>query len=100
MKMKQPLWGRLAACGPVAHRSTAPRAAFSEEWIGNGAVLGWLIDPDRKAVEIYRSGCLPEIRTEFEEIEGEGPVNGFILDLRPVWTPITSKPALPEQRPE
>lgn len=30
-------------------------------WIANGADLAWLIDPSRKAVEIYRSGRLPRL---------------------------------------
>jgi Uma2 family endonuclease len=58
------------------------------EWIRNGAQRGWLIDPDRRAVEIYRRGCAPEIRTALSQIEGEGPVDGFVLDLQPVWDPI------------
>jgi Uma2 family endonuclease len=28
-----------------------------EEWIANGAQLGWLIDPERRAVEVYRTGA-------------------------------------------
>ena len=57
------------------------------EWIDNGAELGWLIDPERKAVEIFRPGCEPEVRVDIETIAGEGPVEGFILDLRKVWKP-------------
>lgn len=55
------------------------------EWIENGAQLAWLIDPDRRAVEIYRPGHEPEIRTGIDRIAGESPVDSFELDLRPVW---------------
>ena len=62
--------------------------AKMREWIGGGAQLGWLIDPERHAVEIYRPGLAPEIRTGIDHISGETPVEGFELDLRPVWDPI------------
>ena len=55
------------------------------EWIANGAELGWMIDPFRKTVSIYRSGHEPEVREGITEIAGEGPVAGFVLDLREIW---------------
>lgn len=65
-----------------------PRKAHAKmlAWIENGAELGWLIDPLKRSVTIYRTGFEPEIRTEISSIAGEGPVEGFILDLQPVWT--------------
>jgi Uma2 family endonuclease len=59
-----------------------------EEWIANGAQLGWLIDPERRAVEIYRPNREPEILTDVESVKGESPIAGFVLDLRPVWDPL------------
>jgi Uma2 family endonuclease len=58
------------------------------EWIANGSQLGWLINPDDRSIEIYRPDREPELRTGVESIEGEGPVEGFTLDLRPVWDPL------------
>ena len=58
------------------------------EWIENGAQLAWLIDPERRAVEIYRPGAEPETREDATSVEGEGPVAGFTLDLGPVWEPL------------
>jgi len=55
------------------------------EWIANGAQLAWLIDPSRRAVEIFRPDRESEIREDVTQIEGEGPVAGFVLDLSPVW---------------
>ena len=57
------------------------------EWIENGALLAWLIDPERRVVEIYRPGLEPETLADVETIAGEGPVAGFVLDLRRVWDP-------------
>ena len=58
------------------------------EWIDNGAQLGWLIDPDKRTAEIYRAGREPELLTEATTIHGEGPVEGFALDLSKVWDPL------------
>jgi Uma2 family endonuclease len=62
--------------------------AKMQEWIDNGAQLAWLIDPEREAVEIYRPGREPETRIGIRSIAGEGPVEGFTLDLRRVWNPL------------
>jgi Uma2 family endonuclease len=57
-----------------------------QEWIANGAQLGWLLDPVNRTVWIYRAGhAEPEERIGLSQIEGEGPVAGFVLDLTPVW---------------
>lgn len=62
------------------------------EWIENGVRLAWMIDPRAQSVTIYRSGLCamgqkdePEVRSGIEQLAGEGPVDGFILDLRPIW---------------
>ena len=56
-----------------------------QEWIDNGAQLGWLIDADRRTVHIYRPGQPPEERPHIEQLAGEGPVEGFSLDLSDIW---------------
>lgn len=58
------------------------------EWIENGARLGWLIDPERRAVEIYRYDGEPEIRENAESVTGEGDLASFTLNLLPVWYPL------------
>jgi Uma2 family endonuclease len=62
--------------------------AKMQEWISNGAQLAWLIDPEREAVEIYRPGKAPETKIGIETLVGEGPMEGFVLDLRRVWNPL------------
>ncbi len=58
------------------------------EWIANGAQLAWLIDSENRAVEIYRPNREAEVLTAPETLKGEGPVEGFILELLPVWDPL------------
>jgi Uma2 family endonuclease len=57
------------------------------EWIANGVELAWMIDPADRTVAIYRPGqAEPDIRAGLASIAGEGPVDGFVLDLTHVWT--------------
>jgi len=60
------------------------------EWIENGAALAWLIDPERRAVEIYRSMEAPDVLGNAPCIRGEGPVAGFTLELQRVWEPLSA----------
>jgi Uma2 family endonuclease len=62
--------------------------AKMREYIENGAQLGWMIDPETKTVEVYRTGLEPELLSGLESLAGEGPVNGFVLDLRKIWDPL------------
>lgn len=59
--------------------------AKMEQWIANGVQLAWLIDGDAKTVYIYRPGRAPETRRGIQKVAGEGPVAGFVLDLRIIW---------------
>ncbi|MDX1980675.1 MAG: Uma2 family endonuclease [Bryobacteraceae bacterium] len=73
-------------------RSQTDRVRFLREkmveWLANGAQLGWLIDPESRTVEIYRPGAEPETRAGMSTLTGEGPVEGFVLELGPVWDPL------------
>jgi Uma2 family endonuclease len=60
--------------------------AKMEEWIANGAQLGWLLDPDHRTVHIYRPNREPEQVVNAERLVGEGPVAGFTLELADIWT--------------
>ena len=63
--------------------------AKMEEYIDNGARLGWLIDPlsDPKRVYIYRPQADVEILEDPSEVSGEPELPGFILNLKPIWEP-------------
>jgi Uma2 family endonuclease len=56
------------------------------EWIDNGAELGWLIIPDTRTVHIYRPGVPVETIQGASRLAGEGPVQGFELDLTDIWS--------------
>jgi|SRR5271165_1362327 len=61
-----------------------------EEWIANGARLAWMIDPENRSVEIYRPNAGVEVLSNPESVKGEDPVEGFVLNLPPVWDPLNS----------
>ena len=46
-----------------------------------GVRLGWLINPNTKQVEIYRSGKNKEILTNGVSLSGEDVLRDFILDI-------------------
>jgi Uma2 family endonuclease len=52
-----------------------------QEYIDNGARLGWLIDPLTLKVEIYRPGQPPEVLIQPTQLSGENVLSGFVLDL-------------------
>ena len=54
-------------------------------WMANGVHLGWLLEPRRKRVWVYRAdGTAPEVLSD-KYIDGSGPVEGFRLDLQQLW---------------
>lgn len=56
-----------------------------QEYIDNGAKLGWLIDRKNRKVEVYRQGCDVEILDNPTSLSGEDILPGFILNLTEVW---------------
>ncbi len=51
------------------------------DYIDNGVLLGWLLDPKNHQVEIYRPGRPVEVLSNPSRVVGDGPVAGFVLDL-------------------
>jgi Uma2 family endonuclease len=60
--------------------------AKMQEYIDNGARLGWLIDPQNRQVEIYRLGQNLEVLENPTHLSGEAVLPEFILNLRRVWS--------------
>lgn len=55
-------------------------------WLQNGVQLGWLIDADHETVYSYRAGSTrPRRHTAVSKLLGEGPLEGFELDLSAIW---------------
>lgn len=63
----------------------APVKAKMDMWMANGAEVAWLIDPQRRVVEIYRPGNPPEVLYDPSSVQGTGPVAGFELVMARVW---------------
>jgi Uma2 family endonuclease len=56
-----------------------------QEYIANGARLGWLIDPLEKRVYIYRPNQSVEILENPETLSGDPELPGFGLRVRELW---------------
>jgi Uma2 family endonuclease len=59
--------------------------AKMERWIANGVQLVWLIDGDHRTVYVYRKGRPATTRRGIQELAGEGPVKGFVVQLNAIW---------------
>lgn len=59
--------------------------AKMQEYIDNGARLGWLIDPYSRQVEIYRSGREKQVVRSPEFLSGEDVLPGFVLHMQLIW---------------
>jgi Uma2 family endonuclease len=60
-----------------------------DEYIANGAQLGWLIVPEARTVFVYRPGQKPQRLSEAARVDAEPLLPGFVLDLNPVWKPLS-----------
>jgi Uma2 family endonuclease len=58
--------------------------AKMEEYIANGARLGWLLDPIENRAVIYRSGHAPERVDDPTIISGDPVLPGFRFDFREI----------------
>ncbi|OLD28133.1 MAG: hypothetical protein AUJ04_02280 [Acidobacteria bacterium 13_1_40CM_3_55_6] len=56
-----------------------------EEYMANGAELGWLIDPFDRKIYVYRPRTLVEVLDNPGEISGEPLLKGFVLDVQSLW---------------
>jgi Uma2 family endonuclease len=56
-----------------------------QEYLANGARLGWLVDPRRRKVEIYRTGREVEVLDDPKTVSGDPELPGFVLDLASIW---------------
>jgi Uma2 family endonuclease len=63
----------------------ADMQAKMDEYLGNGAQLGWLIDPINRTVRIYRPGRPVKLLREPMQLSGDPVLPGFVLDLTEVW---------------
>ncbi|MEB3159972.1 MAG: Uma2 family endonuclease [Synechocystis sp.] len=56
-----------------------------QEYMDNGAQLGWLIDPQNQWVEIYRPGQTVQVLDNPSYLSGESVLPGFTLALKRIF---------------
>jgi len=58
-----------------------------QEYIDNGALLGWLLDAPNRRVYIYRPGLAVECLEHPSALFGAPELPGFVLELAKIWEP-------------
>ena len=61
--------------------------AKMEEYMLNGARLGWLLDPLERRAHVYRPDAEVEILDNPDSLSADPELPGFTLDLNPIWEP-------------
>ena len=56
-----------------------------EEYMENGASLGWLIDPQRRRVYVYRTGEEMVVLEDPAVVSGDPLLPGFELQMHEIW---------------
>lgn len=56
-----------------------------QEYLDNGAKLGWLIDPFEKRVHIYSPGQPVVVLDNPASVSGDPVLQGFVLSLNELW---------------
>ncbi len=58
-----------------------------QEYIDNGALLGWLLDVPHQRVFVYRPGKIAECLENLTTLTGEPELSGFVLDVTKILVP-------------
>ena len=61
-----------------------------DEYLANGAQLGWLLDPQTRRAWVYRPGAPPREVAAPDRLAGDPVLPSFVLDLREVWPPMNA----------
>jgi len=56
-----------------------------QEYLENGLLLGWLINPKGRMVEVFRANREVERLEGVLNLSGEEVLPGFVLNLQPIW---------------
>jgi Uma2 family endonuclease len=59
--------------------------AKMEEYLENGALLGWLLDPLKKQVHVYRHDTAVNVLDDPQTVSGEPLLHGFVLNVQEIW---------------
>jgi len=55
------------------------------EYIENGALLGWLVDPIEKCAHVFGPGEPLQCLEQPSRVEGDPVLTGFVLELDQIW---------------
>ena len=56
-----------------------------QKYLKNGARMGWLLDPRKRRVYIYRPDAAVQILEDPKTVAGDPVLPGFVLDLSEIW---------------
>lgn len=79
------LRSRSVGCAQSPSDTLIATQAKVKEYLENGAKLGWLIDPQRQVVEIYRPNQPVEILQSPQTVSAENVLPGFVLELAEIF---------------
>ena len=60
-------------------------AKKAQQWLKLGALVVWVVDPQKQIVTIYRSGQDAKILTKADELTGEDVVHGFKISVSEIF---------------
>jgi Uma2 family endonuclease len=66
-----------------------------QEYLRNGMRLGWLVNPQKRQVEIYRANQDPQVLENPQQLNGEEVLPGFIFDLLLLWGSVSCGSSTP-----
>ncbi|NJL57046.1 Uma2 family endonuclease [bacterium] len=57
-----------------------------QEYMDNGAQLGWLIDPETQQVSCYRPGQTVQVCDRPDTLSGDPVLPNFVMNFTPIWS--------------
>ena len=69
------------------HECLKELQAKLEEYMANGSLLGWLLDPEEHTAYVYRERAPVKVLKNAEAISGEPLLRGLTVDLTELWNP-------------
>jgi Uma2 family endonuclease len=73
------------AASPTASDTLKSLQEKMQEYIENGALLGWLIDRKNQKVYVYSPNAPVEVLDHPAQVSGEPVLPGFVLDMSKIW---------------
>lgn len=65
--------------------SSSVLQAKMQEYLANGAILGWLVAPQKRTVTVYSPTVAPQILENPDRVSANPELPGFSLEMRKIW---------------